>query len=334
MQGAVACNTVVLLGPTAVGKTAIGVRVADHFGWDIISADSRQVYKGLDIGSGKDLSEYTVRDGGTGVTDGTVRVRQIPYHLIDVVTLADEYSVYDFQKDFYAIFDVMRGQGNMPFIVGGTGMYVDSVVRGYELVEVPENPALRSRLEAMSLEELAEELRRIKPDLHNTSDLQERERAIHAIEIQTYMQGAEYRALKERSGTEAERHGVKPFVIGTTLPREQLRANITKRLAERLDAGMIEEVEGLHRQGYSWERLERLGLEYRFVSEYLEGRIAGREELFTQLEHAIHRFAKRQETWFRGMERKGVTIHWLPETADKDVRAAAAIAMIERELSL
>ncbi len=328
MQGAVACNTVVLLGPTAVGKTAIGVRVADRFGWDIISADSRQVYKGLDIGSGKDLSEYTVRDGETD------RVRQIPYHLIDVVTLADEYSVYDFQKDFYAIFDVMRGQGNMPFIVGGTGMYVDSVVRGYELVEVPENPALRSRLEAMSLEELAEELRRIKPDLHNTSDLQERERAIHAIEIQTYMQGAEYRALKERSGTAAERHGVKPFVIGTTLPREQLRANITKRLAERLDAGMIEEVEGLHRQGYSWERLERLGLEYRFVSEYLEGKIASREELFSQLEHAIHRFAKRQETWFRGMERKGVTIHWLPETADKEARAAAAIAMIERELSL
>ena len=320
MQGALAYNTVVLLGPTAVGKTAIGVRVAGHFGWDIISADSRQVYKGLDIGSGKDLSEYSF--GG----------RQIPYHLIDIVTLADEYSVYDFQKDFYSIFDSMRAEGRMPFIVGGTGMYVDSVVRGYELVEVPENPALRSRLEAMSLEELAEELRRIKPDLHNTSDLQERDRAIHAIEIQTYMQSAEYRALKARCGTEAERHGVRPLVIGTTLPREKLRANITRRLAERLDEGMIEEVEGLHRQGYSWERMERLGLEYRFVSEYLEGKISGREELFSQLEHAIHRFAKRQETWFRGMERKGVDIHWLPELEDKDERAASAIALIEKEI--
>ncbi|MBP5464140.1 MAG: tRNA (adenosine(37)-N6)-dimethylallyltransferase MiaA, partial [Treponema sp.] len=239
--------------------------------------------------------------------------------------------VYDFQKDFYALFDSMRSQGRMPFIVGGTGMYVDSVVRGYELVEVPENPGLRSRLEAMSLEELADELRRIKPDLHNTSDLQERDRAIHAIEIQSYLQSEEYRALKAQCGTEAERHGVKPFVIGTSLPREKLRANITRRLAERLDGGMIEEVEGLHRQGYSWERMERLGLEYRFVSEYLEGKIASREELFSQLEHAIHRFAKRQETWFRGMERKGVTIHWLPELEDKEARAAAAIELLERE---
>ena len=312
-------NTVVLLGPTAVGKTAIGVRIAARYGWDIISADSRQVYRGLDIGSGKDLAEYCFQG------------RQVPYRLIDILTLDGEYSVYDFQKDFYALFDSLRSQGGMPFIVGGTGMYVDSVVRGYELVELPENRELRSRLEAMSLEELAAELRRIKPCLHNTSDLADKERAIHAIEIQTYMLSEEYRALKERSGTEAERHGVKPFVMGTSLPREKLRANITRRLAERLDGGMVEEVEGLHRQGYSWERMERLGLEYRFVSEYLEGKIPGREELFSQLEHAIHRFAKRQETWFRGMERKGVTIHWLPELEDKDARAAAAMELLERE---
>lgn len=312
-------NAVVLLGPTAVGKTAIGVRIAARYGWDIISADSRQVYTGLDIGSGKDLAEYTYEG------------QQIPYHLIDILTLDGEYSVYDFQRDFYALFDSMRSQGKVPFMVGGTGMYVDSVVRGYELVEVPENRSLRARLESMSLEELAAELRRIKPCLHNTSDLEDRERAIHAIEIQTYMQSEEYRALKAQSGTEAERHGVKPFVLGTSLPREKLRANITRRLAERLDGGMIEEVEGLHRQGYSWERLERLGLEYRFVSEYLEGKIAGREELFEQLEHAIHRFAKRQETWFRGMERKGVSIHWLPELEDKDARASVAIDMLERE---
>ncbi len=321
-------NTVVLLGPTAVGKTAIGVQIADRFGWDIISADSRQVYKGLDIGSGKDLAEYRLEkeENGKAVT------KQIPYHLIDILTLEGEYSVYDFQKDFYALFDSMRPQGKMPFIVGGTGMYVDSVVRGYELVEIPENPSLRSRLEAMSLEELAAELKRIKPDLHNTSDLQERDRAIHAIEIQSYMQSEEYRALKALSGTEAARHGVRSFVIGTTLPREILRANITRRLAERLDGGMIEEVEGLHRQGYSWERMERLGLEYRFVSEYLEGKIADRSELFSQLEHAIHRFAKRQETWFRGMERKGVQIHWLPETLDKDLRVSAAIDLLEAAL--
>ena len=304
-------NTVVLLGPTAVGKTAVGVRIADHFGWDIISADSRQVYRGLDIGSGKDLAEYST--GG----------RQVSYHLIDVLTLEGEYSVYDFQRDFYGLFDGMRKQGRMPFIVGGTGMYIDSVV--------PENPELRSRLEAMTLEELADCLRRLKPGLHNTSDLQDRERAIHAIEIQSYMQGEAYRERRGACGTEAERHGVRSFVIGTTLPRPLLRANITRRLEERLEGGMVEEVEGLHRQGYGWERLERLGLEYRFVSEYLEGKITDRTELFSRLEHAIHRFAKRQETWFRGMERKGVRIHWLPEDADRDVRAAAAIAMLEGE---
>ncbi|MBQ9537725.1 MAG: tRNA (adenosine(37)-N6)-dimethylallyltransferase MiaA, partial [Treponema sp.] len=312
-----------LLGPTAVGKTAIGVLVADHFGWDIISADSRQVYKGLDIGSGKDLAEYVIGAGDAGGE------RRIAHHLIDIVGLDYEYSVYDFQKDFYVLFDSMTMQERMPFIVGGTGMYVDSVVRGSELVEVPEDKLLRSRLEAMSLEELARELRRIKPNLHNTSDLADRERAIHAIEIQTYMQSEEYRSLKARSGTAAERHGVRPLVLGTTLPREKLREGISRRLAERMDSGLIEEVEGLHGQGVSWERLERLGLEYRFVSEYLEGKIASREELFSGLEHAIHRFAKRQETWFRGMERKGVEIHWLPEVTDKAARARAAIEIID-----
>lgn len=311
-------NTIVLLGPTAVGKTSLAVRIADHYGWDIISADSRQVYKGLDIGSGKDLAEYTFNG------------KTIPYHLIDTVTLADEYSVFDFQRNFYELFDSFTTRGKVPFVVGGTGMYVDSIIRGYELVEVPDNPMQRAELEAMTLPELAALLRKVKPQLHNTSDLADKERAIHAIEIQLYMLSDEYKAAKAKSGTQAQQHGVNAFVIGTTLERSEVRKNISIRLRERLDAGMIEEVEGLHNSGYSWERLERLGLEYRFVSEYLEGKIPDKEELFTRLEHAIHQFAKRQETWFRGMERKGVEIHWLPLVQDKTSRYNAALDLIDR----
>lgn len=311
-------NTIVLLGPTAVGKTSLAVRIADHYGWDIISADSRQVYKGLDIGSGKDLAEYTFNG------------KTIPYHLIDTVSLAEEYSVFDFQRNFYELFDSFTTQDKVPFVVGGTGMYVDSIIRGYELVEVPDNPKQRAELEAMTLPELSALLRKIKPHLHNTSDLADKERAIHAIEIQLYILSDEYKAAKAKSGTQAQQHGVNAFVIGTTLERSEVRKNISIRLRERLDAGMIEEVEGLHNSGYSWERLERLGLEYRFVSEYLEGKITGKEELFTRLEHAIHQFAKRQETWFRGMERKGVEIHWLPLVQDKTSRYNAALDLIDR----
>ena len=301
-------NAVVLLGPTAVGKTSLGVSIADSFNWEIISADSRQVYKGLDLGSGKDLEEYTIGE------------KTIPHHLIDVTTLDEEYNVFKYQSDFYELFDSFCNVGKIPFIVGGTGMYVDSIVRNYYFIPVPENQELRKELESKSLEELDEMLLKLKPDLHNKSDLVLRERVVRAIEIQLYMNNAK--------PVERERK-VNAFIIGTTLPREILRQNITVRLKERFEKGMIEEVDGLHKSGYSWERLEKLGLEYRYISLYLERKINSKEELFTSLNHAIHQFAKRQETWFRGMEKKGTVIHWLPSVSDKEAKYNAAIELLE-----
>lgn len=310
MQSSV--NTVVLLGPTAVGKTWLGVQLARHFGWEIISADSRQVYKGLDLGSGKDINEYS--EGGAPV----------PYHLIDITTLASEYNVFNFQQDFYKIFSGNQKQNNMSFIVGGTGMYVDSVVRDYELIPVPENPQLHQQLMDIPLEELAKQLLSLKPDLHNKSDLVLKDRVVKALEIEMFKRSPEGKAVLEEKNS---RPKVKPFVIGTTINRSELHKNIEKRLFERIDQGMIEEVEKLHKE-FSWERLEKLGLEYRYVSFFLEGKIQTKKELADELYHAICQFAKRQETWFRGMERKGVEIHWLPEDNDKQVKLKAALDLL------
>lgn len=310
MQSSV--NTVVLLGPTAVGKTWLGVQLARHFGWEIISADSRQVYKGLDLGSGKDINEYS--EGGAPV----------PYHLIDITTLASEYNVFNFQQDFYKIFSGNQKQNNMSFIVGGTGMYVDSVVRDYELIPVPENPQLHQQLMDIPLEELAKQLLSLKPDLHNKSDLVLKDRVVKALEIEMFKRSPEGKAVLEEKNS---RPKVKPFVIGTTINRSELHKNIEKRLFERIDQGMIEEVEKLHKE-FSWERLEKLGLEYRYVSFFLEGKIQTKKEMADELYHAICQFAKRQETWFRGMERKGVEIHWLPEDNDKQVKLKAALDLL------
>lgn len=310
MQSSV--NTVVLLGPTAVGKTWLGVQLARHFGWDIISADSRQVYKGLDLGSGKDINEYS--EGGSAV----------PYHLIDIRTLASEYNVFNFQQDFYRIFSDFQKENKMSFIVGGTGMYIDSVVRDYELIPVPENPELHQNLMDTPLEELAEQLLSLKPDLHNKSDLVLKDRVVKALEIEMFKRSPEGKAVLEEKNA---RPKVKPFVIGTTIDRSNLHRNIEKRLFERIDQGMIEEVENLHKE-FSWERLEKLGLEYRYVSFFLEGKIQTKKEMAEELYHAICQFAKRQETWFRGMERKGVEIHWLPEDNDKQVKLKAALDLL------
>ncbi|MBS7241138.1 MAG: tRNA (adenosine(37)-N6)-dimethylallyltransferase MiaA [Treponema sp.] len=310
MQGSV--NTVVLLGPTAVGKTWLGVQLARHFGWDIISADSRQVYKGLDLGSGKDINEYS--EGGAPV----------PYHLIDITPLASEYNVFNFQQDFYKIFSDNQKQNKMSFIVGGTGMYIDSVVRDYELIPVPENPELHKQLMDTPLEELAKQLLSLKPDLHNKSDLVLKDRVVKALEIELFKKSPEGKAVLEEKNS---RPKVKPFVMGTTINRNELHSNIEKRLFERIDQGMIEEVEKLHEE-FSWERLEKLGLEYRYVSFFLEGKIQSKKEMADELYHAICQFAKRQETWFRGMERKGVEIHWLPDDNDKQVKLKAALGLL------
>lgn len=316
-------NSVVLLGPTAVGKTALGVRLAMHYGWDIISADSRQVYKGLDLGSGKDLKDYHVV---TKDENGNEKVVDIPYHLIDVTTLASEFNVYNFQTEFYRLFNEFSPKGKMPFVVGGTGMYVDSIIRQYNFVEVPENPELRAGLETKSLEELDSILLSMKQDLHNKSDLLLRDRVIRAIEIETFMSKKE---LVEQEKKKLNIPKVNALVLGTTIEREQLRKNIHRRLIERLDEGMIEEVQGLHDSGFSWERLEKLGLEYRYVSLYLEGKIDSKEQMTEELYHSICQFAKRQETWFRGMERKGVKINWLPNQNDPEAKYEAAVKLID-----
>ncbi len=282
-------NMLVVLGPTASGKTALGVRLANVLGGEIISADSRQVYRGLDIGSGKDLAEYTI--------DG----RAIPYHLIDVVDLSHEFSVFEYQQRCFAAFEEIAGRGALPVMVGGTGLYIEAVLKGYRMVEAPENPALREMLASLDHEALAVRLKALKPDLHNTTDLTDRNRLIRAIEI------AEY----SRDHPPAPAPDIRALVLGTRWDRRLLRRRIGERLRQRLDAGMIEEVEGLRAQGVSWEKLHFLGLEYRYIAEFLEGRIQTRDELYQELRTAICQFAKRQETWFRRMERNGLTIHWV-----------------------
>lgn len=321
-------NCIVLLGPTAVGKTSLGVSLASHYGLEIISADSRQTYVGLDLGSGKDIEEYSFE---RKEDDGSVRKVNIPYHMIDIVTLDEEYNVFKYQNDFYSLFRTMEKENKLPFVVGGTGMYVDSIVRGYDFVPVPENEEFRRRSESMSLEELGAMLLKLRPNLHNKSDLLLRDRVVRAIEIELFMASGECEKLR---ATMEKRPEINAFVIGTTVPREQLRANITKRLRERIDAGMIEEVENLHRSGFSWERLEKLGLEYRYVSCYLEGKISTKEEMFSRLNTAIGQFAKRQETWFRGMEKKGAIINWLPPVSEKQTRLDSAIGLIDAAFNL
>lgn len=314
MEDQAAYNCVVLLGPTAVGKTAIGVRIAKALNSEIISADSRQVYKGLDIGSGKDLADYTL--------DGEA----IPYHLIDVSDLSQEYSVFLYQQDFYKCFSQLRSRSIIPVVVGGSGMYVDAVVRGYDLVPVPRNEKLRAELEKKSLEELGKILLDLKGgSIHVPRDLEERERVVKAIEIETFIQGPECESFKKSL---APRPQIKPLILGTSLPRADLRANIARRLDERLDSGMIEEVQGLHDAGASWERLEKLGLEYRFVSQFLQGKYSSQKEMRDLLCTAICQFAKRQETWFRGMEKKGVKINWISPDGGIEERFLAATKII------
>jgi len=284
-------NLLVLLGPTASGKTKVGVEVARARNGEIISADSRQVYRGMDIGTGKDLEEYG----------------SVPYHLIDIVDLGYEFNVFEFQRRFAEAFTGIQARRRLPIAVGGTGMYLDAVLRGYRLLEVPENAGLRRELAALSLENLAARLKGANPKLHNTTDLLDRERLTRAIEI------AEFSG--EREYPRSPFPEIKPVVFGIRLEGEILRQRITKRLRERLNRGMIEEVKELVKKGASSETLEFYGLEYRFVAKFLKGEL-NRNDMFQKLNSAIHQFAKRQETWFRRMERQGILIHWVDGNAD------------------
>lgn len=310
-------NSVVVLGPTAVGKTAIGVQIALKYNGEIISADSRQTYKGLDIGSGKDLKEYSVSG------------KQIPFHLIDIATLDKEYTVFHYQQDFYRVFPEILNRSALPVVVGGTGMYLDAIIRNYDLIDVPENKELRSSLEKKDLEELGKMYLSLRPDLHTKADLLERDRVVRGIEI-ALCKGEEARKIRERM---IARPDIRPFIIGTTFDREKIRENIYRRLVERIDEGMIEEVENLHNQGVPYERLEKLGLEYRYCALYLQGKYKTRDEMVEKLFISIRQFAKRQETWFRFMEKNGVKINWLPSVQDKQTRIDAALRLVEKAFS-
>lgn len=300
VAGAVMYDSIIVLGPTACGKTSLGVGIATALNGEIVSADSRQVYRSLDIGSGKDLADYTlVQEDGTK--------KQIPYHLIDVTELPYEYSVYDYQRDAYNAIADIRQREKLPVVVGGTGMYLDALVRGYDLLPVPTNEKLREELAGKSMEELTQRLLEIRGALHNHTDLDERHRLLRAIEIAEFQKNGGESA----SAAMPQRPPFNPIIFGTTFPRDQLRRNIKERLRQRLKEGMIQEVQSIHDSGIEWRRLERLGLEYKFVSQFLQGIIPSEHELFSQLNIAIGQFAKRQETWFRGMERKGIKIYWL-----------------------
>ncbi|MBI5094343.1 MAG: tRNA (adenosine(37)-N6)-dimethylallyltransferase MiaA [Candidatus Hydrogenedentes bacterium] len=281
-------NLLVVLGPTASGKTRVGVSLARALGGEIVSADSRQVYRGLNIGAGKDLGEYSA--GGAPV----------PYHLIDIADLDEEFSVFHYQKRFFEVFEDLSQRHVLPILVGGTGLYIDAVLKGYRMVEAPEDPEFRARCGGLTTTELVERLRVLKPELHNTTDMTDRTRIVRAIEIAEYSQTHEPEPAPD----------IRPVVLGLRWPREELHRRIRLRLKERLDNGLVEEVASLHAQGVAWEKLDFLGLEYRFIASHLRGEM-NRNDMAQRLATAICQFAKRQETWFRRMERLGTPIHWI-----------------------
>ena len=280
---------ITIIGPTASGKTALAAQVAYRLGTEIISGDSRQVYRRMDLGTGKDLSDYSVQ--------GT----PIPYHLIDIREPGTKYNVFEYQHDFHEVFAAIRAKGKVPVLCGGTGLYIEAVLKGYKLLDVPQNPMLRESLKGKSLEELTRLLATYKT-LHNKTDVDSAQRAIRAIEIEEY-----YRTQ------DPEKHEYEPLdslIIGLDVSREERRTKISHRLRERLEAGMVDEVRALLDEGIPPEDLIYYGLEYKYLTQYVIGQL-NYEEMVRLLEIAIHQFAKRQMTWFRGMERRGFEIHWI-----------------------
>lgn len=283
-------NLVTIIGATATGKTALAVRVAAALGSEVISGDSRQIYRGMDIGTGKDISEYSFEG------------KLVPYHLIDIVDAGYRYNLFEYQRDFLQAWQDCRERGLLPVFCGGSGMYVESVLKGYRMTPVPENPELRASLASKSLEELTELLATYR-SLHNTSDTDTVKRAIRGIEIAEY-----YKTHKPEEGEFPE---INSLIVGILYDRDARRKRITERLYARLQEGLVEEVKGLLERGMDREDLIYYGLEYKYVTLYLTGQL-DYEEMVGQLNIAIHQFAKRQMTWFRKMERDGFQIHWLP----------------------
>ena len=302
---------ITILGPTASGKTPVAARLAAEIGGEVISADSRQVYRRMDIGTGKDLADYMVGDYKSPTTQGspTTHGARIPYHLIDICEPGTKYNLFQYQQDFYDAYLDIRSRGAVPILCGGTGLYIEAVLKGYKLSPVPQNQTLRDSLEGKSLAELTGILEDLKArngsNMHNKTDVDSCQRAIRAIEIETYN--------LENPVPRRELPPVDSLIIGIDIDRELRREKITRRLKARLDEGMIDEVRNLLDEGIAPEDLIYYGLEYKFLTEYIIGETSY-DEMFTRLEIAIHQFAKRQMTWFRGMERRGFKINWIDAT--------------------
>lgn len=303
---------ITILGPTASGKTAVAAALALRTGGEIISADSRQVYRRMDIGTGKDLADYVV--------DG----QPIPYHLIDIAEPGTKYNLFQYQQDFHVAYDDIRSRGKLPILCGGTGLYIEAVLGGYQLSPVPQNQPLRDALAGKSLAELTEMLvelkRRNGSNMHNQTDVDTAQRAIRAIEIETYN--------LENPTPERQLPPVDSLIVGINIDRDLRREKITRRLKARLDEGMVDEIRALIGEGIDPEDLIYYGLEYKFITEYVVGRLSF-DEMFRQLEIAIHQFAKRQMTWFRGMERRGYTIHWIDAKLPMEEKVEAICKLMQ-----
>lgn len=299
---------ITIIGPTASGKTAFAAQLASVLDGEIISGDSRQIYRGMDIGTGKDLSDYSVGD------------KSIPYHLIDIRDAGEKYTLFNFQHDFHEAYQSVLSREKTPILCGGTGLYIESVLKGYRLLDVPINHDLREKLEEKSMDELVEILRNYK-SLHNSTDIDTKKRAIRAIEIAVFQ--------SEQDAEVRDYDPIDSLIIGINIDRENRREKISKRLKNRLDEGMIGEVQRLIENGVNPDDLIYYGLEYKFVTLYVIGKLSF-DEMYSQLETAIHQFAKRQMTWFRGMERRGFTIHWLDASLSMPEKIENSLAWIKK----
>ena len=309
---------ITILGPTASGKTPLAAALAYQMEGEIISADSRQVYRRMDIGTGKDLADYTITNNREPIT--------VPYHLIDIVEPGTKYNLFQYQQDFYDAYQDIMARGKTPILCGGTGLYIEAVLKGYKLSPVPQNPDLRQQLEGKTLDELTQLLAALKAKtgsvMHNKTDVDSCQRAIRAIEIESYN--------LEHPVPLRELPPVDSLIIGVNIDREARREKITRRLKARLEEGMVDEVRGLLDEGIPAEDLIYYGLEYKFVTEYVTGKTTY-DEMFTRLEIAIHQFAKRQMTWFRGMERRGFTIHWIDALQPMEDKVGKILEIVNQQ---
>lgn len=304
---------ITIIGPTASGKTTLAAHLAAYLNTEIISGDSRQIYRGMDIGTGKDISDYTVEG------------KSVPYHLIDICDPGYKYNVFEYQHDFHKAFESIKKMDKMPILCGGTGMYIEAVLKGYKLLDVPENKELRNSLKGKSLVELTQILADYKT-LHNKTDVDSAQRAIRAIEIEEYYKQAS-------SPGQNEYDPINSLIIGIDIDRELRRSKISKRLRDRLNEGMIEEVKSILNTGVSAEDLIYYGLEYKYVTLYVTGEISY-DTMVRELEIAIHQFAKRQMTWFRGMERRGFNIHWINAELPVEEKINQVIALMNNNTTI